>query len=81
MHKLQNDIEPYLNPKNSPIWPKKARNGPKIGQKLKSRIKTFLRKQKLLVYKHKLQNCIEPYLDPINSPIGPKKAQNDPKIA
>ena len=58
-----------------------AQNDPKIGQKLKSGIKTFLRKQKLLVYMHKLQNCIEPYLDPINSPIGPKKAQNDPKIA
>ena len=32
MHKLQNGIEPYLNPKNSPIRPKKAQNDPKISK-------------------------------------------------
>ena len=61
--------------------PKEAQNDPKLGKKLKSGIKTFLRKQKLLVYMHKLQNGIDPYLNPKNSPIRPKKAQNDPKIS
>ena len=56
-------FEPNPDPKNGSVGPKKAQNDPKIGQKLKSGIKTFLRKKKLLVYMHNHQNGIEPYLN------------------
>ena len=73
-------VEPYPNPKNSPLGPQKAKKDPKIKSKSNVRIERNKEKESCsTTYVHP-NKVFEPYSNPKNIPLGPQKVKIDPKI-
>ena len=89
-------IEPYSDPKNSPLGPQKVKNDPKIKSKSKSKVRiegTIENKSFSTTWvdpKIVFQPNFDPEISPLGpqkvkktpkkSPLGPQKVKNDPKI-
>ena len=73
-------LEPYHDPKNSPLEPQKVKNDPKIKSKLKVRMKENIENKSCLTTWVQPKTVFEPYPDFKKSPLGPQKVKNNHKI-
>ena len=80
MNGLQINVEPYPNPKNSPLGSQKVKNDPKIESKLNVRIQRNKENESCSTTWIDPNSVVEPYPNPKNSSLEPQKVKNDPKI-
>ena len=73
-------LEPHIEPKNSPLGPKKVKKYPEIKSKSNVRIEGYIENESCSTKLVKPKTVVESYSDLQTSPLGPKKDKNDPKI-
>ena len=74
-------FEPYFNPQNSPIGPKKVKDYPNIKSSPNVKIEGILENEKCSTTWVDPKAVIEPYPNHQNSPIGPQKVKMTPKLS
>ena len=64
-------FEPYPNPKNSPLWPQKVKNDPKIKSNSKVRIERNIENESCSTIWVDPKTVFDTFPNPENSPLGP----------
>ena len=72
-------IEPYPNPKNSPLGLQKVKNEQKIDSKSNARIEGNIENESCLSTWVDVKTVVDPYSDPKTSRLGPQQHKNEPQ--